>query len=236
MKQVVTVWGSPESGKTTLAVKLASAVSRNYSVILVLCDMICPALPYVAPSVDMGNKSLGKVITAPDITQRIILQNLAGQKSNENLGVLGYAKGEGLYTYSRPSEQNLKSLIMQLRHMADFVVFDTSHVLTSDLLSTTAINSADMLLKLQPCNLKGASYFASQRTLLPIEPLRVMSKVEPESDVALYAKEYGGSDMELAYSAELKRQGDEGTLLEDLRGARTFDSGMSKIVEVITSE
>ena len=47
MSKLIAVWGSPDSGKTSFAVKLASAVYERYnSTVLVLaCDHSAPVLP-----------------------------------------------------------------------------------------------------------------------------------------------------------------------------------------------
>ena len=48
--QVLAVWGSPGSGKTTVAVKLAKYLAgKKKNVILLLCDMTAPMLPCICP-------------------------------------------------------------------------------------------------------------------------------------------------------------------------------------------
>jgi len=45
---VLAVWGSPGSGKTVTAVKIAKALSaKKKNVILLLCDMSAPMLPCI---------------------------------------------------------------------------------------------------------------------------------------------------------------------------------------------
>ena len=51
---VLAVWGSPGSGKTTTAVKLAKYLAdRKKNVILVLCDMTAPMLPCICLPSDL---------------------------------------------------------------------------------------------------------------------------------------------------------------------------------------
>ena len=46
---VVAVWGSPGSGKTTMAVKIAKYLAdKKRNVVLLLCDMTAPMLPCIA--------------------------------------------------------------------------------------------------------------------------------------------------------------------------------------------
>jgi Mrp family chromosome partitioning ATPase len=47
---ILAVWGSPGSGKTVTAVKLAKALAdKKRNVALLLCDMTAPMLPCICP-------------------------------------------------------------------------------------------------------------------------------------------------------------------------------------------
>ena len=50
--KIIAVWGSPNSGKTTLATKLATAIYDNYqaTVVVLYCDLETPALPVIFPN------------------------------------------------------------------------------------------------------------------------------------------------------------------------------------------
>ena len=52
MSKIIAVWGSPNSGKTTLSVKLARFIYEKYNAIVtVVCaDEITPALPVIFPN------------------------------------------------------------------------------------------------------------------------------------------------------------------------------------------
>ena len=56
---VLAVWGSPGSGKTTVAVRLAKYLAdRRRNVVLLLCDMTAPMLPLHLPGVGAGVRAL----------------------------------------------------------------------------------------------------------------------------------------------------------------------------------
>ena len=52
MAKTIAVWGSPNSGKTTFATKLARAIYDEYqsTVIVVYADMETPTLPVIFPN------------------------------------------------------------------------------------------------------------------------------------------------------------------------------------------
>ena len=75
---MLAVWGSPGSGKTITAVKIAKMLSaRKKNVILLLCDMAAPMLPCICP-VDAleSNGSLAGVLAAARISENLIKHNL----------------------------------------------------------------------------------------------------------------------------------------------------------------
>jgi MinD superfamily P-loop ATPase len=66
---VLAVWGSPGSGKTTVAVKLAKYLAdKKKNVVLVLCDMTAPMLPGIcSPSELECEKSLGSILSVLNV-------------------------------------------------------------------------------------------------------------------------------------------------------------------------
>ena len=64
--KMLAVIGSPGSGKTTTAVKLARTLAaRKKNVILVLCDPFIPVIPALLPAGTVHDTSLGFLLTAP---------------------------------------------------------------------------------------------------------------------------------------------------------------------------
>ena len=51
-EKIITVWGSPHSGKTTFSVKLAEALyeKTKATVIVLFCDVTTPTLPILFPN------------------------------------------------------------------------------------------------------------------------------------------------------------------------------------------
>src|SRR5690554_2194337 len=99
--QVLAVWGSPSSGKTTVSVKLAKHLADNKrNVVLLLCDMTAPMLPCICPPSDLEwERSLGSILAATHVTDTLIKQNCITHKKISYLTLIGMLKGENVFTY-----------------------------------------------------------------------------------------------------------------------------------------
>ena len=73
--QLLAVWGSPGSGKTTVAVKLAARLAmQKRDVALLLCDMNTPMLPCICPPGDLEEEhSLGSILAAAHVGESLAL-------------------------------------------------------------------------------------------------------------------------------------------------------------------
>jgi Mrp family chromosome partitioning ATPase len=106
---VLAVWGSPGSGKSTVAVKLAKYLAdKKKNVVLVLCDMTAPMLPCICPPSDLDYDriskrpygSLGSILSATHVTESLVKYNMITHKSMSYLTLIGMLKGENEYTYA----------------------------------------------------------------------------------------------------------------------------------------
>ena len=59
--KIIAVWGSPNSGKTTFATKLAASIYSSFesTVITLFCDLETPVLPGLPPAVVSPAEHLG---------------------------------------------------------------------------------------------------------------------------------------------------------------------------------
>ena len=89
--QILAIWGSPSSGKTVTSIKIAKELSvKKKNVIVIHTDIYAPAIMTVLPANNMEEKSLGKLLAEPELTQEKILKNLITLKHNEYISFLGY--------------------------------------------------------------------------------------------------------------------------------------------------
>ena len=165
---MLAVWGSPGSGKTVTAVKIAKMLSaKKKNVILLLCDMTAPMLPCICSPDELEcERSLGNILAAARIGENLIKHNLVTLKRSNYLTVLGLLKGENEYSIPPFTEKQAIELLDGLRQIAPYVIVDCGSYIANDILSAVALMEADSVLRLANCDLKSISYFSSQLPLL----------------------------------------------------------------------
>ena len=237
---VLAVWGSPGSGKTVTAVKLAKALAdKKQNVILVLCDMTAPMLPCVCPASELEcERSLGSILAAARIGENLVTHNMVTLRHNSCLTLLGLQKGENEYTYPPYTAQQASELMTVLRNIAPYVVFDCGSYIANDILSAVALMEADSVLRLANCDLKSVSYLSSQLPLLKEEKwdadkqYKVAANLKPNQAAEHIGKVLGSVAFKLPYSQELEEQYFAGDLLADLtlKDSRAFRKEIDRII------
>ncbi|MFI3327222.1 MAG: ParA family protein [Clostridia bacterium] len=241
-KAVISIWGSPASGKSTVATKLAKAISEHkINTTLILCDNVTPMLPCIMPPDEINGqeKSLGNLLSKVNITESMVKDNLMLVKGNPYLSVLSYLKSENEYTYSPYTQIQVEELIDSVKELSSVVIFDCTSALTSNILSTTAMLNSDYVINLITCDLKSISFLSSQLSMLyskgfdKLAMYRVLSKVESNSNKEQVSVATGKTAFELEYSKELDDQFTNGNLLEDLvyKNSRNFRKEVNKILK-----
>lgn len=240
---VLAVWGSPGSGKTVTAVKIAKHLaSQKKNVILLLCDMTAPMLPCICPPSDLEcDRSLGSVFAAQHIPVNLIKHNLTTHKKLSHLTIMGLRKGENEYTYAACTKEQAEELLAGLREIAPYVVVDCSSYIANDILSAVALMEADSVLRLANCDLKSVGYLSSQLPLLrelqwdEDKQYKTAANIKPMQAADRIGQVLGSVAFQLPYSAELEEQYLAGNLLDDLsmKDSRAFRKEIERICKEV---
>ena len=237
--QVLAVWGSPSSGKTLVSVKIARYIaSMKKNVILVLCDMSAPPLPFICPPSDLDcERSMGNILGAAHVTSDLVKQNAILHKKNEYLTMIGMLKGENSFSYPPYTETQAKELISELRKLADYIIVDCTCNISSDILSAVALIESDAVLRLVSCDLKSISYLSSQLPLLLDSKFNANKQYKVASDIGGFEADenieqaVGGVSFRIPHSDEVKLQFLNGNLFAGLTGkdSKDFRKAIAKI-------
>lgn len=240
---VLAVWGSPGSGKTTVAAKLAKHLAdKQKNVVLLLCDMTAPMLPCICPPSDLEcEKSLGSILAAPHVNESLVKYHMITHKKMDHLTILGMLKGENEYSYTPFGETQAKELIAALRKIAPFIIIDCGSYIANDVLSAVALLEGDAVLRLANCDLKSVSYMSSQLSTLQSAGLdfekqyKCASNIKSNHGIEHMGGAMGSLSFKLPHSEELEQQYLEGNLFSDLtlKDSRDFRRELEKIVKEV---
>jgi len=238
-KQMIAVWGSPSSGKTVTSIKIAAELAkRNLNVIVVCCDLSAPAVPTLIKSKRTSAVSIGDVLEAPIITQDVILKNCVSFEKNPFITLLGYKMGESVFDFAEYTKERAVDLLVQLRHIADFVIVDCVSDLTNNILSAMAMELSDNVLRLCPNNLKAISYFATYMPIISDAKFKASKHIKVLSCTRAgsgdeYIEAYSGVAHCLPYLPAIEQQNAEMTLTEPLSGkdAKAYEPVIAAIAK-----
>jgi cellulose biosynthesis protein BcsQ len=243
--QILTIWGSPDAGKTTLSIKIAKELqTRKRSVAVILCDNETPTLPILMPNKKMERHSLGELLSKPRISQSEILKCSTPFGNNANIGLLGYCIDESPLSYPEYPTSTAKALISTLACLVDDVVVDCSSDLLENQLSIVALEAANVTLRVVNANLKSTVYMRSQRPLLSDPRFRfdqqivVLNNILPEQDENAHSFIIGKADYVLPHCPAITEQFETGNLSEPAFGreSRHFNPVLKQLVKDVISD
>ena len=243
--KIIAVWGSPNSGKTTFATKLATTIYDNYqaTVAVLYCDLEAPSLPVLFPNEkaeDLG--SVGVPLSKTEVEVEDILQNAITLKKRGNLIFLGYRTGENKYTFPKFGKAKAEALIELICEHTDYLIIDCTSNLENNVLSATGIEMADQIIRLASPDLKSISYYLSQLPVYADSRFKLNEHIQglntPNEDVYMPIEEAKShlNDVRFTvpYCSMLKIQTQSGALFEPTTD-KQFEKRMKEIAQKVVS-
>lgn len=223
MSKLIAVCGSPNSGKTTAALKLAQEIyhSKKTSVHFISPDTRVPCMGYLFPNGrDSELYSLGVALDKTDIFREDVLKQSVSVKTMQNFGFLGFKLGENRFSYPRPTEDKVVQMFKALRECVEYIICDCTceH---DDLVSNIAKRDCDIAVQMYSPDMRCLAYYAScvnQFLQIRDKRLKVLNVMDKDIYVPIYETEthFNGMDYKLPYERDLKQQMITGTLSERL--------------------
>ena len=241
MAKIIAVCGSPASGKTTSALKIAHEIyfRGNCSILFISPDTNTPALSYLFPRrKDTDLFSLGTALDKTTVTSEDILKQAVTTDSMKNFGFLGLKVGENKYSFAKPTEEKVREFLVACSQVVSVVVVDCSSNF-DDLVSEVAMREANVNIQLISPDLRSMGYYSAYEekyNAIADKCIKVINLMD--NDIFLPIEEvkahFKGVDFILPYSRALKQQAITGTLPERINDAK-YKAICSKVAKKVLS-
>ena len=241
MSRLIAVCGSPASGKTTLALKLAQETYFNSKkpVLFISPDTNTPTLSYLLPRrKDTELFSLGAVLDKTTITNEEILKQIVTIGSMKEFGILGLKTGENKYSFPKPSENKIREFFIACKSLAPIVFVDCSSCF-DDLISEMAMREADIITQVISPDIRSMAYYSAYEekyNAVSDKCVKVINILDndiflPLAEVKAHFKNVG---FILPYSQILKRQAITGTLTDKITDSK-YKTVCTNIARTVTN-
>ena len=242
MAKTIAVWGSPHSGKTTFATKLACAIYEEYqsTVIVLYSDMVTPTLPVIFPNEKFDDMtSVGKILSEVEITKESVVKQIMTVKNKVNLGFLGFRDGENKFTYPRFDEDKVNAMFAAIGELCDYLIVDCTSSLSNPI-SSAAVKTAGQVIRLASTDLSSVSFFSSQLRLYADLAYRLNEQIAglniPDSDLFMpiedAKKRIPDVRFTIPYCREVKKQMLDGKLYAEISDKK-FNEKLRAIAEKV---
>lgn len=244
MAKIITVWGSPGSGKSMFCCILAKALTRDKKkAIIINGDNSIPMLPVWLPEqiVETG-ASLGQVLSSVEIDTSLVASHVTVLKSYPFIGLMGYCRGENPLSYPEISYQMVLQLIASAAKLVDFVILDCPSSMTN-VFTPAAIESGDITVRILTPDLKGVNYLKAHQPLLTdarfhySDHLTFAGMARPFHALDEMGYIIGSFDGLLPYGKEIDRCATEGGMFRALNYCNPkYTMALNKVLDMLDQE
>lgn len=244
MAKVITVWGSPGSGKSMFCCILAKALTRDKrKAIIISGEAGTPMLPIWLPEqIIETNASIGQVLSSVEIDTSLVASHVTVLKSYPYIGLMGYSAGENPLSYPEVHYPMVLQLVAAASKLVDFVILDCGSNMTN-VFTPAAIEAGDLILRLLTPDLKGINYLKAHEPLLQDERfhfrehLTFAGMARPFHAFDEMGYLIGGFDGILPYGKEIDRCATEGGMFQAIKYCNAkYTAALNKILDLLEQQ
>lgn len=241
MSKVITVWGSPGSGKSMFCCILAKVLTRDKrKAIIINGEPGTPMLPIWLPEqIIETNAFIGQVLSSVEIDTSLVASHVTVLKNFPYIGLMGYSAGENPLSYPEVNYQMVLQLIGAASRLVDYVILDCSSNMTN-VFTPAAIESGDLILRILTPDLKGVNYLKAHEPLLQDgrfrygEHMTFAGMARPFHAFDEMGYIIGGFDGLLPYGKEIDRCATEGGMFQAVKYCNSkYTASLNKLLDVL---
>lgn len=240
MPKLIAFYGSPGSGKTSIALKSAMETyiqTKDEVVAFLSPDVAVPSIALLFPNYAPGEiVSLSEIFDNTAITSELLLKNAVTVKSMKDFFALGFKAGENRFSFPTPTPEKINSLFSALLDVAGYVFVDCTNDETDEI-SKKALAMADIAVRVITSDLKGMSWYSSNKNTDRTEGENLFNVVNvTEKELYLPTEEICTKLHSIAvllpYSKALKQQMLDGRMYDRLND-RAYTKKLQSLVNKI---
>jgi hypothetical protein len=237
--EVITVWGSPGGGKTTLSLELAKKISEETkeNVALIFTEDQASPLAYLFPSLSKDGGSLGKIITMAGFDQEELLKTLVNHPKNKCLAFLGYRNGDTKLSYPEVVEAQVIDLFVTLGQKFKYAIIDGQSDFHNDWITQYGLRYGKCVT-VGGGDLKSIAFFSGTISMLQDFPgfrdtaIRVLNNPWDFDTWRLIGDKYGGVTHAYPYCMDIQKTYLEGTSIKPPKTSKRNQEFMDEISEL----
>lgn len=221
--KIITVWGSPASGKTILSLALAAKIAKEKKNVIVLNgDKLIPGLSVYMPMDTFTSKdSIGPLLMSNRYTDIELAQRMKTHPKSEFLAFMGLTSAENYITYHEFSKESVIRMINKLSTQCDYLIIDGTSNPLENMVTLTALEAADNVIRIITADTKGMTYAKAAQNIYRddrfkydkhITVLGNVKNISPETEIMSVM---GNFDYIIDYSYEIENKFIAGELLCD---------------------
>lgn len=231
---IISVWGSYGIGKSLFSTVLGKTMASKNKKVLIIYSNIQSNDTFCFYPNEKYMVSMGEIFQN-EVDEEELFKYMV-TTDDSNLLYLTYTPGENIYSYPIFVKINIINLLSRLEQIFDYVIVDCSSDLNASVITLTALEISDTVIRLMGANGRSNLYFLS---CLPIisdsrynveNHIKILSKIKVEEPYEAYEKEYGNIKYRLFFDKKIYKNYLEGEIL------KSSNSEYKKIIEKIVLE
>ena len=157
----ICITGASLSGKTTLAISLASNLltkNKKNTCIIVNCKTTPSHYPIIFPFANEESFTPLSTLIGKNIDREIISKYILTHKSQPNIGFIGYTIKDNRYSYPNIPFKDINAIGHALSELSDNIIYDCDDEIFSSPLSLYAIQESNYHISIFNPDVRNVSY------------------------------------------------------------------------------